>query len=30
MIGEYFAKKASNEADKIWEEKGYSNDDMDK
>lgn len=30
MIGEYFAKKASKEADKIWEDKGYSDEEMDK
>lgn len=30
MIGEYFAKKASKEADEIWEDKGYSDEEMDK
>lgn len=30
MIGFYFAQKATNEADKIWSEKNYSNDEMDK
>jgi hypothetical protein len=26
----YFAKKASDEADKVWEEKGLTNEDMDR
>lgn len=30
MIALYFAQKATNEADKIWSEKNYSNDEMDK
>ena len=29
MIGRYFSKKVSNEADKIWKEKGYTNEEMD-
>ena len=29
-LARYFAEKAINEADKIWDEKKYSNDTMDK
>jgi hypothetical protein len=30
MLANYFAQRAIREADKIWEEKGLSNEDMDK
>jgi hypothetical protein len=30
ILANYFAQKAIKEADKIWEEKGFTNEDMDK
>ena len=30
ILAKYFAQRAIKEADKIWEEKGLSNDDMEK
>jgi hypothetical protein len=30
ILANYFAQRAIKEADKIWEEKGLSNEDMDK
>ena len=30
MLANYFAQKAMNEADKIWNERGYTQDDMTK
>ena len=30
LLANYFAQRAIKEADKIWEEKGLSNEDMDK
>lgn len=29
MLGNYFAKKAIEKADKVWDEKGLTDDDMD-
>ena len=29
MVAKYFAEKAMNEADKVWDEKGYTNEFMD-
>lgn len=30
ILANYFAQKAIKKADKIWEEKGFTNEDMDK
>ncbi len=30
MLSQYFAEKASDEMDKLWEERGWNNDTMDK
>lgn len=30
LLGKFYAKKASDLADKIWEERGYTQTDMDK
>jgi hypothetical protein len=28
MLGQYFSKKVSDEADRLWEERGYTNETM--
>ncbi len=30
MIGQYYAKKATEEANRVWEERGLAQEDMDK